>query len=107
MKIVEIIKTRIVAGTAVLQYFAQPTGYPALPATEVPTTFALAPIGVALPPMSVPIESDQVITVSGRPVLAARDWITGIMVAAKGMLSIKADAIADIHIIIAILHLVV
>ena len=40
-----------------MQYLPQPTGCPAFAATDVPTTFALAPIGVAEPPMSVPIDS--------------------------------------------------
>ena len=84
--------TITVAGTADLQYAPQLTGCPALAATEVPTTFALAPIGVALPPMSVPIERAQVIVVRATPCDAARLWITGIIVAANGMLSTNAEA---------------
>ena len=45
----------MVAGPEILQYLAQLIGCPDFAETEVPTTFALAPIGVALPPISVPI----------------------------------------------------
>ena len=89
------------AGTAFAQYVFHPTGYPAFPATEVPTTFALAPIGVALPPMSVPIDKDHVNVCKGTPAEIERLWITGIIVAANGMLSINALAIAESQIIIA------
>ena len=57
MQTVQITKTKIVAGANRLQYFPQLIGYPSFAATEVPTTFADAPMGVALPPISVPIDN--------------------------------------------------
>ena len=66
---------------------------------EIPTTFAEAPIGVALPPISVPMARDQAKTGRAIPETADRLLITGIIVAAKGILSTKALAIPDIHII--------
>ena len=54
--------TRIVAGTQYLQYLPQLMGWPCLAAAEVPTTLAEAPIGVPLPPRSVPRESAQAST---------------------------------------------
>ena len=66
--------------------------------------FADAPIGVALPPISVPIASAHARTVRLTPATSdARSVITGIMVAANGMLSIKALATADTIMIIAII----
>ena len=61
----------------------------------MPTTFALAPMGVALPPMSVPMDSAQASTARSTPCAADSERMTGIMVAAKGMLSTKALAIAE------------
>lgn len=84
-----------------MQYFFQLIGYPSFEATAIPTTFAEAPIGVALPPISVPKESVHDITSSGTPDVAAKDFITGIIVAAKGILSINALATAEIQRIIA------
>ena len=52
---VEIASTMMVAGAACLQYLPQVIIKPFFAATEVPTTFAEAPMGVAQPPMSVPI----------------------------------------------------
>ena len=49
----------IEAGASHMQYRPQLTGCPALAHIDVPTTFADAPIGVAHPPTSVPIESVQ------------------------------------------------
>ena len=89
--------------TAFLQYVPQLTGCPALATTDVPTTFALAPIGVALPPISVPMERAHVIVLRSTPVEPLNVWITGIMVAANGMLSTKADAIALTQMMIAIM----
>ena len=57
----------IVAGTSSLQYLPQLTGCPALADDASPTTFAEAPIGVALPPISVPIASDHASVSSGTP----------------------------------------
>ena len=94
--------TITVAGPEILQYLAQLIGCPDFAETDVPTTFALAPIGVALPPISVPIERAQLIVANGKPLVTAKDCITGIIVAAKGILSINADAIALTQIIIAI-----
>ncbi len=90
-----IIRTIAVAGTDFLQYLPQPTGWPAFAITEVPTTFADAPIGVALPPTSVPIANAQESVGSAIPEVADSDSITGIIVAANGMLSTNALAIAD------------
>ena len=53
MYIVLIPITITVAGTKNLQYLTQLIICPDFAETEVPTTFALAPIGVALPPISV------------------------------------------------------
>ena len=82
----------MVAGAIAAQYLPQPIGCPALLATAVPTTLADAPIGVALPPISVPMESVNASTDKSIPCVAARLLITGIIVAANGMLSIKALA---------------
>lgn len=100
---VEIASTKIVAGAQALQYLPQPTGYPDLAATDVPTTFADAPIGVALPPTSVPIASAHASVVSGTDPAAESVLITGTIVAANGILSMNADAIADTQMIIAIM----
>ena len=59
---------------------------------EVPATLAEAPMGVALPPMSVPMERVQARVFRSAPMVADREVITGTMVAAKGMLSTKAEA---------------
>ena len=92
-------RTIAVAGIADLQYLPQLTGCPAFETTDVPTTFADAPIGVALPPMSVPTESEYARVASSAPgVVAARLLITGTIVAANGMLSTNALATAEIHI---------
>ena len=60
----------------------------------VPTTLAEAPMGVPLPPMSVPRARAQASGGSGIPA-AARLRITGIIVAAKGMLSTMAEEKAE------------
>jgi len=52
-------KTIVVAGIAYFIYFPQLMGCPSLSAIAVPTTLAEAPIGVALPPISVPNASVQ------------------------------------------------
>ena len=46
--------TIIIPGSAYLKNLPQLMGYPSLSAMAVPTTLADAPIGVALPPISVP-----------------------------------------------------
>ena len=66
-------------------------------ATDVPTTLAEAPMGVALPPRSVPMDSAQASTCRSTPWVWAMAWITGTMVAEKGMLSTKALHTADSH----------
>ena len=67
MHTMEIATTMIVAGAQYLQYFPHPMGYPSLEATEIPTTFADAPMGVALPPISVPMESVHASVGRGTP----------------------------------------
>ena len=94
-----------VAGTALLQYLPHPIGYPFLPATAVPTTLAEAPIGVAAPPISVPIESVHASVARSAGLEAESPLIIGSIVAAKGILSTNAEAIADIQITIAIIIL--
>ena len=73
MHSMEIKITISVAGTADLQYLPQPMMCPFLAATDVPTTFADAPIGVAFPPMSVHRESVQASVGSAMPVVAESD----------------------------------
>jgi hypothetical protein len=73
----------------------QLTGYPSLSAIAVPTTLADAPIGVPLPPISVPKAKAQANGGKLNPVVFARLLITGTIVAAKGILSIMAEAKAD------------
>ena len=97
--------TITVAGARYLQYLPHPTICPFLEAIEMPTTFADAPIGVAEPPISVPMASVHARIDRSTPELAANALITGIMVAAKGMLSTNALAIADSHKMIAIISL--
>lgn len=46
--------TITVAGTIFLRYGPHLITYPSLAAVAIPTTFADAPIGVALPPMLYP-----------------------------------------------------
>jgi hypothetical protein len=82
-----------VIGAITLQYFPHLIIYPSFDAVAIPTTLADAPIGVALPPISVPIARVQERTDKSTPVVAARLLIMGIMVAAKGILSTKALAI--------------
>ena len=62
---------------------------------------ALAPMGVALPPKSVPMESVQASVESGMPSDADRLSMIGTIVAAKGMLSTKPLQMAEIHRMIA------
>ena len=99
----EIVITKMVAGAITRQYRPQPMGWPLLAAMEVPTTLADAPIGVAFPPMSVPIARVHASTDRSIPSVAARLRITGIMVAAKGILSTNALATADPHRMIAMI----
>ena len=66
-------------------------------ATEIPTTLAEAPIGVALPPISVPIESVHASIGRFAPLDAASVLMIGTIVAANGILSTKALATAEIH----------
>ena len=89
--------TMMVAGAQYRQYLPQVTGCPFLAATDVPTTLAEAPMGVALPPRSVPMDRAHARTCRSTPWVWAIAWITGTMVAAKGILSTKALATADTH----------
>ena len=87
-----------------LQYLPHLMMCPSFAAVAIPTTFAEAPIGVALPPISVPMASAQERTVMSIPcVVAARFVITGIMVAANGILSMNALATAETITMIAII----
>ena len=61
-------------------------------------------MGVALPPMSVPTESAHASVGSAVPVVWESVWITGSMVAANGMLSMKALATADTQMMMAIIR---
>ena len=79
-----------------MQNLPQPMRYPSFSAMAVPTTLAEAPMGVALPPMSVPRASVQAMVSRSRFGLADRLLMTGTMVAAKGMLSTMAEAKAEI-----------
>ena len=54
-------------------------------------------MGVALPPRSVPSESAQASTPMSMPSAAAMARMTGIMVAAKGILSTNALVTAETH----------
>ena len=101
---VEISSTSKAAGAVFQQYSPQPIGCPCFAATEVPTTFAEAPIGVALPPISVPIDNAHASTDRLVFWLTDRLLIIGIIVAAKGMLSTNALAMAETHIIIAVIN---
>ena len=81
----DMVITIIVAGTETLQYLPQLIGWPSFWAIDVPTTFAEAPIGVALPPMSVPMARVHARTEGAAPVAADIDLMTGIIVAANGI----------------------
>ena len=94
----------IVIGTSLRQYFPHPIRCPFFDAIDTPTTFADAPIGVADPPISVPIARVHASTSKLTPEKAASDLMTGIMVAANGMLSINALATADTHNMIVIIR---
>ena len=97
--------TITVAGAMALQYLPHLMICPSFAAVAIPTTFAEAPMGVALPPISVPMANAQERTVISIPgVVAARLVITGIIVAANGMLSMKALATAETMTIIAIIR---
>lgn len=65
----------------------------------MPTTLADAPIGVALPPISVPSARVHARTDKSAPDVAARLLMIGIIVAENGILSMMALATADTHII--------
>ena len=93
----------MVAAAIERQYLPQPTTYPSFAATLIPTTFADAPTGVALPPISVPTANAQARTFKERDEDVAMLLITGIIVAAKGMLSINALAVPETHIISAVM----
>lgn len=60
-------------------------------------------MGVALPPMSVPIASVQASMDRSTPYAADRLLIIGIIVVAKGMLSTNALTTADSHMIMAVI----
>ena len=87
----------IIEGYATLQYVRQLIGYLFFSATATPTTLAEAPIGVPLPPMSVPNERDHAMGFNSRPVITERSLMRGAIVAAKGTLSTKEERKADIH----------
>ena len=56
-------------------------GWPSRAAMAVPATLAEAPMGVALPPISVPMERVQARVFRSTPMVADRELITGTMVA--------------------------
>jgi hypothetical protein len=87
--------TRTIAGTAYVRYRPHPMGYPSRSDMAVPTTLAEAPMGVPLPPMSVPSASDHDMARGSNPRLCERLPTTGTIVAAKGMVSTNDDAMAD------------
>ena len=103
---IEINTTITVAGTIVLQYFPHLITYPCFAAVAIPTTFADAPIGVALPPMSVPMASVYASTPKSTPCVAAKVSMIGTIVAANGILSTNALAMAEIQMMIAIISLI-
>lgn len=72
----------------------------------MPTTFAEAPIGVALPPMSVPRASVHARTDKSAPEVTARLLMIGIIVAENGILSMIALATAEIQIIIITINVI-
>ena len=94
----------IEAGASHMQYRPQLTGCPALAHIDVPTTFADAPIGVAHPPTSVPMDRVHAKVCMLTPVVAANDSMIGIIVAVNGMLSTKALAMPDTHITMPIIR---
>jgi hypothetical protein len=59
---------KIITGKAYLQNLLQEIGKPSFSAIAIPTTLAEAPIGVPLPPMSVPRANVQARGGKGRPV---------------------------------------
>ena len=63
--------TMKVAGALYLQYFPHVMGCPDLAESDVPTTFAEAPTGVVLPPMSVPSARVHASVSRGTPAVAA------------------------------------
>ena len=69
-------------------------GAPSRAATATPVTLAEAPMGVAMPPMSVPLETVQVSVCRSIPRVSARESRTGTITAAMGTLSTKAEAMA-------------
>ena len=77
-----------------MQYFPHLIICPAFAAVAIPTTFADAPIGVALPPKSVPMANAHARIERSTPWAADRLLMIGIIVAAKGILSTNALAIA-------------
>src|SRR4030043_1989625 len=95
----------IVPGRAYLRNLPQLTGCPSLSAIAVPTTLADAPIGVALPPISVPKANVHDNVGRLNEVVWARLLITGTIVAAKGILSTIAEAKADSHNMIGIIKM--
>lgn len=59
--------TITVAGAMALQYLPHLMICPSFAAVAIPTTFAEAPMGVALPPISVPIARPHARTESATP----------------------------------------
>ena len=67
--------------------------YPAFSASPTVTTLALAPIMVPFPPRQAPSDSDHQSTPDSAPGMVwFRKAMMGSMVAVKGMLSMKAEA---------------
>ena len=60
----------------------------------MPATLAEAPMGVAMPPMSVPLDMVQARVCRSIPMVSDRDRITGTITVAMGILSTKAEAAA-------------
>ena len=72
-------------------------GFPLCAAIDATTTFALAPIKVPFPPRHAPSAKLHHIGSRFESPISPMSLISGIKVATKGILSINADAIADIH----------
>ena len=86
----------IIMGKAILVKPANVTGRPAFSAMLATTMLADAPISVPLPPRQAPRERDHHSGLrSVTPPSLPGSWISGIIVATKGILSTKADARAD------------
>ena len=87
------------SGNAISMNGTNRMGCPERSANPATTRFADAPISVPFPPRHAPSASDhhRGIKCSVPPNAGAMDLISGIMVATKGMLSTKAERIAEPH----------